>query len=159
MKPITTLILCSSLVLLTACGGSDSTTTDTGNTTTNTSTESNSGTTNTVVQKTADLVVAKDFNFDSSSMLEIDVDVSGKSAAQSHLSICKDYQANDAGGYEVNFDSCLIRTSLQNGLYQGKLNVTHDIEKLISVVLFMDDVQNPQYTEIDPTTGSMITIR
>ena len=152
------LIVLTTMVTLTACGGGSSATPNTSTTTTN-STNMTTNTASGAEFKTADLVVAKNFTFDSARKLDVYVDVSNRAMTQSNFSLCKRYTKNSNGSYNVDFDSCLLKTALNNGQYQGNVNITNDVDKLISVVWFLDDIQNPQYNEINVASINMITIQ
>jgi hypothetical protein len=60
-----------------------------------------------------------------------------------YLSLCSDYQQHNDGSYSINYDSCLLRTSLSDINYEAVITVTNDTTGLVAAIWFMDGSKKP----------------
>ncbi len=95
-------------------------------------------------QSTADLVVSRSFDFDSSWELQVDIDLRNVMEGTVHVLLCKDFVAGDSG-YTVNYDSCPLRTPLNSGVWQGDVTLTGTTEQILAVIFRVSEPNNPQY--------------
>jgi len=63
-----------------------------------------------------------------------------------YLSLCTDYKYHNDGSYSINYDSCLLRTSLSDINYESLVTVTNDTEGLVVALWFMDVTKKPIIT-------------
>ncbi|MDA9285813.1 hypothetical protein OAD22_08800 [Pseudomonadales bacterium] len=88
----------------------------------------------TQVSKTSDLKADDDFTFTSS--YQVSVSVNRNSQESAYLNICREFKSSPTG-YSVNYDSCVLQTTLEDGKFAGEITLTNDINELIvSVWLF-----------------------
>jgi hypothetical protein len=64
-----------------------------------------------------------------------------------YLSLCSDYQHHNDGSYSINYDSCLLRTSLNDSQYEAVITVTNDTVGLVAAMWFMDESKEPLITD------------
>ncbi|MFT7005974.1 MAG: hypothetical protein ACJAXJ_000476 [Colwellia sp.] len=64
-----------------------------------------------------------------------------------YLSLCSDYQKLSDGSYSINYDSCLLRTSLNDSQYEAVITVTNDTVGLVAAMWFMDESKEPLITD------------
>lgn len=97
---------------------------------------------NAVYDTTAELVVAA--NFDIKQEYEVNVRYTNTQQRNVYLSVCSDFTNEQDGQVAVNYNSCLLRTSLA-GSYNTQLSVANDQNKLVMAIWYLDDVENPRY--------------
>ena len=127
------LIISSILLLgLTACGG--------GGGSSNTKSEPE------ILPK--DIVVSDNFDFSTSRKIAIDLNLAEAKDKEAHLSVCTEYTKN-GNEYDINYESCVIRTVLDSGVINTSLEVTNDAASVIAVVWFSDPAMLPVYQEFN----------
>lgn len=97
---------------------------------------------NAVYDTTAELVVAA--NFDIKQEYEVSVRYTNTQQRNVYLSVCSDFTNEQDGQVAVNYNSCLLRTSLAES-YNTQLSVANDQNKLVMAIWYLDDVENPRY--------------
>ena len=100
---------------------------------------------------TTDLVVDADFTIQSTWKMVVDFDAPGV-MGDTFLSVCSDYSSTPTG-YDINFDSCVVRSAISNGVFDGEVTVTNDIERLIGAMYYYDETTPPEYREFTLTNG------
>lgn len=111
------------------------------------------------VSSAAELVVPKEFKFSSSYELPVDVNISGTTTERAFLSICPNYTAKNGGGFDIDYQNCLIRTPFSNGTYTGNLTVTNDKTKLIAAIWFFGTGRDAMFSEWSKDSGTDLIIR
>lgn len=96
-----------------------------------------------VINTTADLSASKDMLFTSSERLSLDIDLEDFRNADMFLNLCSDFSAQPP--HNVNYASCMVRTRLKGGNYQGDISVPNHIETLIVEIRFLDGVEDTIY--------------
>jgi hypothetical protein len=62
--------------------------------------------------------------------------VNRNSAESAYLNICREFKSSPTG-FSVNYDSCVLQTTLEDGEFSGEITLTNDVNELIvSVWLF-----------------------
>ena len=109
---------------------------------------------NAVYDTTAELVVAADFEMKQE--YSVDVRYTNSQQRNVYLSVCSDF-TNNQGQVAVNYNSCLLRTSLTDN-YSTRLNVANDHNQLVMAIWYLDDVNNPRYEfwESDNTSANQL---
>ena len=164
-KSLSTLLV---VIGLTACGGAEEVDEATSTTTNNDSTVTSEDSTTVDVETfyegkegTAILQVPDGMTFDSDFDLTVDVDISSRTVDRAFLSICKNFEDNE-GTITVDYESCLVRTSLNNGVYSDVLDISNEIDELAFAIWFYSEGTEPEIT-IQSTTNteglSLITYR
>lgn len=165
---ISTVVLASFVVALSGCGGGDSgDTADTDATVVNEPVKSTEETTggdtsvadsgtndsndtdnagNTAVNSSAELVTSAEFDFAAARTIDIDFDVPEARTAEGMLSLCNEY-TKSGESYDINYDSCTVQARLVNGVYNGKMALTNNVNSVIGVVWFADSSLSPVYKE------------
>mgnify|MGYP000501018570 CR=1 FL=1 len=90
------------------------------------------------VTSTAELTVDGDFNLATESGLRLQTDLDTLSAHRGYLSVCTDFEVSDNQVSFVNYDSCLLRTWVEQNGYEQSLAVTHDVNTLVAAVWYPD---------------------
>jgi hypothetical protein len=156
--------------LLTACGGGGSSESSTANPTAGTSDsqpsnplpppvqnqpavtefslkESNPIEAGVIVESAAktshDIVVPNGFALGSARTFNLEITRSEEDNQPAYLSLCSDYQQHSDGSYDINYDSCLLRTSLSDINYETIVTVTNDTQGLVAALWFMDGIKEP----------------
>jgi len=88
-----------------------------------------------VIRSTEDLVVTDSFLFKSHFDIELNVNVS---ADYDYLIVCYPTE-ND----QPNYEDCLIRRELENGVATEELLLTNDTDQLLVVIWDYDDINTP----------------
>jgi hypothetical protein len=57
--------------------------------------------------------------------------------------LCSDYQQDNNGNYIINYNSCILRTSLSDINYETIVTVTNDTTGLVAAIWFMDEIKEP----------------
>lgn len=97
--------------------------------------------------RTEALATTADFNFESSQVLAVDVDIPAYREDNAYMLLCSDFQASSATAYDVNYNACLLRTNLSGGRYSGDLKLTGGTERLVAVVIPLASPNQAQYQE------------
>lgn len=123
------------LITLTACGGSgtdgDTSTppAETSASDSSTSTNGDGETSSPPATLAAHINVPEGFDFAASKLVTVDVQLENQSVGETYLTVCR---VSSVG--KPDYDECLVRTPVKNGLYQGELQVSNDIESLIATL-------------------------
>lgn len=100
-----------------------------------------------VIKSTAkasrEISVPDNFALNSERQLTLRITRSTDDSQSAYLSLCSDYQHNSDGSYNINYDSCLLRTSLNDINYQAVITVTNDTKGLVAALWFMDESKAP----------------
>lgn len=119
---------------------------------------SNQGNTDTVTPalpvptiQTADLQASNEFDFATSWDMNIDFTLPLNNA---YLSLCTDYDKQDSGAVEVQFDSCVVRAPITDGQFSSEsLPMTNSTNSLIAVLIDYANPSTPTYVEFEVTPG------
>ena len=106
----------------------------------------------TLVNNTAGLISSADFDFSNSRTTVIDIDVPSASTSPGLLSLCTRY-TRTGDSFDIDYDSCVVQAPLVNGLYSANMNITNDINSVVSVVWFQDESIPPVYQEFSLEGG------
>ena len=93
---------------------------------------------------TGDLIASSEFDFDSSWLLEVDVDISAWHDPDAYLLVCQDFESID-GNYAVDYSSCPLKAPLQSGVWQGDIKLTGITQELIVIVMPLLNPNDPVY--------------
>ena len=96
---------------------------------------------NAIYDTTAELVAAKSFLLDQE--YELAVSYKSDESSRAYLSVCSEF-TEGLEGIEVNYNSCLLRTSIERE-YTGTLKVANDKNRLVMSIWYLDDIKNPRY--------------
>jgi len=127
----------------------NSTATNDNGTTTGNSTGTNDGSdagNSTRVTSSSEIVASAEFNFAASRTVDIDFDVPEARNAEGMLSLCNEY-TKTGDSYDINYDSCTVQASMLNGVYNGKMELTNNVNSIVGVVWFTDPSIAPVYKE------------
>ncbi len=154
MKMMIRTAVFAGLLSLTACGGGGGGSSSASTTPAPQSSSPDSPAPQSAPQSTKDLQVSA--RFDMQSTWTMDVLVALDLPEEGYLSICTDYTPR-GGDYEIDFDSCLLRTALQDGEFRGKLTMNGATERLIGVLYFLDEARGPKHKEfvIEPLQSAI----
>jgi hypothetical protein len=61
--------------------------------------------------------------------------------------LCSDYKQLSDASYSINYDSCLLRTSLNDIDYEAIITVTNDTTGLVAAIWFMDVNKDPLFSD------------
>ena len=155
--------LASLTLLLTACGGGpggddDSSSSGSSTVATGTGPEGQNPDTTPVLENTADLRSSADFDFSSSRSIAIDFQVAAAATSPALLSLCTDY-TKSGDSFDINYDSCAVKTPLVNGVYTSNMEITNNINSVVGVVWFKDEAIPPVYKEFTLEVGAKLARR
>jgi hypothetical protein len=94
-------------------------------------------------QTSGDISVPDGFSLNSERSFNLKIIRSDDDDQAAYLSLCSDYQENSDGSYNINYDSCLLRTSLNEAVFETVITVTNDTEGLVAALWFVDGSKNP----------------
>ncbi|MBA6364316.1 hypothetical protein H4J56_06900 [Colwellia sp. BRX8-4] len=94
-------------------------------------------------QTSGDISVPDGFSLNSERSFNLKIIRSDDDDQAAYLSLCSDYQENSDGSYNINYDSCLLRTSLNEAVFETVITVTNDTEGLVAALWFVDGSRNP----------------
>lgn len=106
-----------------------------------------------VAAATAELNAAPSFDFQTQWEMAVDFNIAAARDKDGFLSICSSYEFDGESAYDVDFDSCAVRASISNGVFQNTINVTNDVEQLLAVIWFAEEFQPPLYSEFQLSNG------
>lgn len=89
-----------------------------------------------VVNSTAELPVAEGFNLSTQTDLALAVNLAQLNSHRGYLSVCTDFEVTNGDVNYVNYDSCLLRTWVEDSDYTQSLTVTNDTQTLIAAVWY-----------------------
>jgi hypothetical protein len=96
---------------------------------------------------TREITVPDNFARGSERSFNLRITLSEDDNQPAYLSLCSDYQKNSDGSYDINYNSCLLGTSLSDIQYNAVVMVTNDTKGLIAALWFMDDNKEPLFTD------------
>jgi len=96
------------------------------------------------VEKTSNLEVSSDFEFDSSWQLNVDIDLSSWRNAGAYLLLCSDFESS-GDEYTVDYSSCPLKAPLQSGVWLGEVKLTGMVEELIVVIMPLQNPNDPDF--------------
>tara|TARA_B110000503_G_scaffold124078_1_gene190287 strand:+ start:879 stop:1388 length:510 start_codon:yes stop_codon:yes gene_type:complete len=100
-----------------------------------------------IIQSTAktshEILVPDGFALSSERLFNLRISRSEEDNQAAYLSLCSDYQQHNDGSYSINYDSCLLRTSLSDANYEAVITVTNDTAGLVAAIWFMDESKKP----------------
>lgn len=89
-----------------------------------------------------DLKIDSDNDLSSVYQVDVDVDISARSTARAFISICDNSDAN--GELKaIDFDNCMIKGRLDQGIGQYDLRVANHCTDLIAVIWIMEKDRDP----------------
>ncbi|MFT5838905.1 MAG: hypothetical protein ACI9UT_001406 [Flavobacteriales bacterium] len=94
-------------------------------------------------QTSHDIIVPSGFALNSERSFNLKITRSKDDYQSAYLSICSDYQQHNDDSYSINYDSCLLRTSLSDINYEAVITVTNDTKGLVAALWFMDIAKKP----------------
>lgn len=95
----------------------------------------------------------QEFEFESARTLFVDFDI--PVTEDGYLSVCTDYSGS-AGAYEIDLESCPVRSPAVSGVYQGSISVTNEVTSLIGALYFYDESASPLFQEFELDAGQSI---
>jgi hypothetical protein len=98
---------------------------------------------NSSAQSSHEIVVPNGFALNSERSFNLKISRSEDDYQAAYLSLCSDYQQRSDGGYSINYNSCLLRTSLSDINYEAVITVTNDTKGLVAALWFMDGTKEP----------------
>jgi hypothetical protein len=98
-------------------------------------------------QTSHEIVVPNGFSLASQRLFNLQINRSKEDNQAAYLSLCSDYQKHSNGSYTINYDSCLLRTSLRDIDYKAVITVTNDTKGLVAALWFMDERKPPLITD------------
>ncbi|MFQ3234635.1 MAG: hypothetical protein ACI9C4_000186 [Paraglaciecola sp.] len=100
-----------------------------------------------VAQTSREIMVPSGFALRSERTFSLQITRSEDDNQAAYLSVCSDYQQLNDGSYSINYDSCLLRTSLNDNAYETVITITNDTVGLVATMWFMDDNKGPLISE------------
>jgi len=101
----------------------------------------------TVIASTAstshEIIVPDGFSLNSERLFDFKIMRSDTDNQAAYLSICSDYQQDSEGTFIINYDSCLLRTSLENINYETVISVTNNTKSLVAALWFKNPDKEP----------------
>jgi hypothetical protein len=98
-------------------------------------------------QTSSEIAVPDGFALSSERSFNLRITRSEEDNQLAYLSLCSDYQHHNDGSYSINYDSCLLRTSLNDSQYEAVITVTNDTVGLVAAMWFMDESKEPLITD------------
>ena len=97
------------------------------------------------------------FDFSTIEHYDIGVDISPTTTARGYLSICSDYSFSQ-NRYNVDYTSCVLRTPVFNGVYEGHVDISAQYSRMIAVIWFNDMSVDPIFREVRLDDDHQITL-
>lgn len=95
---------------------------------------------------TNSIVASRDFSFTTSRKISVELDVVEARGMTTDVVICTDF-TNLEHTYDVNYDSCLVRTQMYDGQLTSEIDIVNHHDKLLGVVWFPEEGTEPVYRE------------
>lgn len=99
------------------------------------------------VVDTKSLIVADDFAFETAQHINVDFDLEDARGTTASVSICTGYSRILTNEYDINYDSCTVRGTMSDGVFQHQMDVTNEYSEVVAVVWFDDQSITPVYRE------------
>lgn len=93
-------------------------------------------------QSITDLSISYDNSLESVYQVDVDVVLNQLAGKDAYISICDNAEAQGDPN-QVDYDNCLVKSSLEDGLAEFDLRVVNHCESLIAVVWVMEPDQTP----------------
>jgi hypothetical protein len=93
-------------------------------------------------QNNTDLSISYDNSLESVYQVDVDVVLNQLAGKDAYISICDNAEAQGDPN-QVDYDNCLVKSSLEDGLAEFDLRVVNHCESLIAVVWVMEPDQTP----------------
>jgi len=94
-------------------------------------------------QNTSEVVVPDGFILNSERSFTLKITRSEDDNQPAYLSLCSDYQQLSDRSYSINYDSCLLRTSLSDESFEAVITVTNNTVGLVAALWFMNGSKEP----------------
>lgn len=98
-------------------------------------------------QSSSDIAVPDGFALNSERTFNLKITRSKVDDQAAYLSLCSDYEHHDDGSYNINYNSCLLRTSLSEINFETVITVTNDTQGLVAALWFKDGTKEPLFNE------------
>jgi hypothetical protein len=92
---------------------------------------------------TSEVVVPDGFILISERSFTLKITRSEDDNQPAYLSLCSDYQQLSDRSYSINYDSCLLRTSLSDESFEAVITVTNNTVGLVAALWFMNCSKEP----------------
>ena len=102
---------------------------------------------------TSRIVVPPQFDFASDRDVTLSIDIPEARATTSYLSLCLEWEDVGTAAPEVDYGSCVLRTTLDDGRLDTVLPLANHHDALLAVVWFADPGIEPVYREVRPDGG------
>jgi hypothetical protein len=103
--------------------------------------------TGSTAQTSHEIVVPNGFALNSERTFTLRITRSKDDNQAAYLSLCSDYKQLSDASYSINYDSCLLRTSLNDIDYEAVITVTNDTTGLVAAIWFMDVNKDPLFSD------------
>lgn len=102
------------------------------------------------VTTSSGLVVSPEFDFRARREVPLVIDVPEARGRTAHLSLCLEWEPGATAGAapEVDYGSCVLRTTIEDGRLEADLAVASRREAVLAVLWFADPGLAPAYREI-----------
>ncbi len=97
-------------------------------------------------ESSSDIVVPQGFDLETEQTFSLGVN-HPHTDTDAYLSICTDFTKKSDGSVDINYDSCVMRTSLEFQTFEAEIAVTNDVTSLIAALWFIDTSIDPVYTD------------
>ena len=95
---------------------------------------------------TGNIVASRDFAFTTSRKISVELDVVEARGMTTNVVFCTDFK-NLQRTYDVNYDSCVLRTEMHDGQLASEIDIVNQYDKLLGVVWFPEEGTEPVYRE------------
>ena len=99
------------------------------------------------VTETSNIEVARDFNFKTARKVAVDFNVEEARGLITDVSICTDYQVTAQGGYEVDYDSCLLSAPMFDGRLAADVMLVNEYQSILGIVWLPEEGSEPVFQE------------
>ena len=96
----------------------------------------------TAIQSSTSLSTSKEFDFVNNFKLDLKIDQTKSLSRSLYINVCSDYVELN-GTYQINYDSCLLRTSVREGLSEYKIILSQNETQLIAQLWLIEEMAEP----------------
>ena len=110
-----------------------------------------------VPQATSELQASASFDFRSNYNLVLQINNLPDSSTRFYINVCSDYKETQ-GSYQINYDSCVLRTSLNNSYREFELILSDNEQSLIAQIWPVEYAAEPvnQFWEKTEENGKWV---